>query len=83
MHDGLHNKQRTMRNSNFELLRIIAIIMITAYHYVVHGEYTNNLPPRYVHEKCTRYWVFVGQSWSKAVFPHNGLLLHIFRRVVF
>ena len=25
------------RNSNFELLRIIAIVMITAYHYVVHG----------------------------------------------
>ena len=25
------------RNSNFEILRIIAIIMITAYHYVVHG----------------------------------------------
>ena len=26
-----------MRNSNFEVLRIIAIIMITAYHYSVHG----------------------------------------------
>ena len=25
------------RNSNFELLRVIAILMITAYHYVVHG----------------------------------------------
>jgi hypothetical protein len=25
------------RNSNFEILRIIAILMITAYHYVVHG----------------------------------------------
>lgn len=26
-----------IRNSNFELLRVIAILMITAYHYVVHG----------------------------------------------
>lgn len=25
------------RNSNFELLRVVAILMITAYHYVVHG----------------------------------------------
>ena len=25
------------RNSNFEILRIVAILMITAYHYVVHG----------------------------------------------
>lgn len=28
---------KDIRNSNFELLRIIAILMITAYHYVVHG----------------------------------------------
>ncbi len=28
---------KNTRNSNFELLRIIAILMITAYHYVVHG----------------------------------------------
>ena len=28
---------KDIRNSNFEALRIIAILMITAYHYVVHG----------------------------------------------
>lgn len=28
---------RNTRNSNFELLRVIAILMITTYHYVVHG----------------------------------------------
>lgn len=28
---------KNTRNSNFEFLRVIAILMITAYHYVVHG----------------------------------------------
>ena len=30
------------RNSNFEILRIISMIMIIGYHYVVHGHFLDS-----------------------------------------
>lgn len=47
MVDNMVKPKSDQRNSNFEILRIFAMLMITAYHYVVHGECTNNVTPSY------------------------------------
>lgn len=48
------------RNSNFEALRILAIIMITAYHYVVHGV----ADPQTGGGHNSVYNFIMGKSWS-------------------
>lgn len=59
--DSMRKVKNKSRSSNFELLRIIAMLMIVAHHFSIHSGFSMKIPPLYLNTLFLQFLQFGGK----------------------